>query len=366
MTLLTVNPDKQGHHMGKFLKNNMEPDIYAAMKSKGYDMVPYVNHWGHTPDKGWQQFYEPPRFASGFAALFGTFAFVPETHMLKPYRQRVDATYELMESFIRYASSHALEIKGIRKMEAAHLQQQQELVLDWKVDTSHTSEITFKGYAAKYKPSEVSGKPRLFYDQQEPYTKTIPYYNQYLPATTATAPQAYVLQQGWGKVISRLKRNGVRMQRLERDTTLDLTVYRITGYETTPRPYEGHYLHSKVQFSSKKESIQLLKGDYIIPTGQKARRYLVETLEPNAPDAFFAWGFFDAILQQKEHFSDYIFEDEAAELLRQDPDLKRRLEEKKKSDADFTKDGRAQLDFIYRNSVYYEPVHMRYPVFRID
>ena len=66
----------------QYLKNKMEPAIYSSMKSKGFPLVPYVNHWGHTPDKGWPQFYEPPRFASGFANLFQTFAFVSEDILL--------------------------------------------------------------------------------------------------------------------------------------------------------------------------------------------------------------------------------------------------------------------------------------------
>jgi len=49
----------------------------------------------------------------------------------------------------------------------------------------------------------------------------------------------------------------------------------------------------------------------------------VETLEPTAPDAFFAWNFFDGILSQKEYYSDYVFEDVAADLLRNDAALRK-------------------------------------------
>jgi hypothetical protein len=366
MTLLSVNPRKQGFYMGKYLANDFEPAIYEGMKHKGYDLVPYVNHWGDTPDKGWQQFYEPPRFASGFAALFRTFAFVPETHMLKPYKQRVDATYELMKTFIDYAGEHAVQIKAVRRWEHAVMKEKKEFTIDWKVDTTQHSDITFKGYEAKHKPSQVSGQQRLYYDKSKPYTKTIPYFNKFIPAATAMAPQAYVIQQGWHRVIDRLRWNGVVMNKLHHDTVMELTVSRITDYETTPRPYESHYLHSKVKTVSKKEKVRLLKGDYLISTDQPAKRYLIETLEPNAPDAFFAWGFFDAILQQKEGYSDYVFEDEAANLLENDAVLSQQFESKKRADAVFAKDGRAQLDFIYKNSRYCEPVHLRYPVFRID
>ena len=99
---------------------------------------------------------------------------------------------------------------------------------------------------------------------------------------------------------------------------------------------------------------------------QPANRYVVETLEPTAPDAFFAWNFFDGILQQKEGYSAYVFEDVAAKLLKKDPALKKELEEKKKSDPDFAKDGAAQLDFVYHHSPYFEPEYLRYPVYRLE
>jgi hypothetical protein len=175
-----------------------------------------------------------------------------------------------------------------------------------------------------------------------------------------------VIQQGWGSVIDNLQRNGVTMNRLTHDTDLTLTIYRIDKYESTPKPYEKHYLHKNVQYHREKQAIHLLAGDYIIPTRQPAKRYLIETLEPNAPDAFFAWNFFDAVLQEKEYYSDYVFEDMAAGMLKNNPTLKQQLEDKKATDPAFAKDGAAQLDFVYRHSKYLEPVYMRYPVFRID
>ena len=98
---------------------------------------------------------------------------------------------------------------------------------------------------------------------------------------------------------------------------------------------------------------------------QSANRYITEMLEPTDDDSFFAWNFFDAMLQQKEGYSDYRWEDLAAEVLKNNPDLKTKLEEKKKADPKFATSGSAQLDFIYKNSPYYEPGHNRYPVYRL-
>jgi hypothetical protein len=88
-------------------------------------------------------------------------------------------------------------------------------------------------------------------------------------------------------------------------------------------------------------------------------------LEPAGDDSYFSWNFFDAILQQKEGYSDYRWEDLAAVYLKGHPELASRLEEKRKSDPAFARDGPAQLDFVYKNSPYYEAAHLRYPVYRI-
>ena len=105
-------------------------------------------------------------------------------------------------------------------------------------------------------------------------------------------------------------------------------------------------------------------GDYVARVAQPAARYLVETLEPQATDSFFAWGFFDGILQQKEHYSDYVFEDLAADLLRRDPALRQQLDAARKADPKFAADGPAQLEWVYQHSAYHEPTHNRYPVAR--
>ncbi|MCD6063135.1 MAG: hypothetical protein K0R82_1046 [Flavipsychrobacter sp.] len=366
MTLLSTQHNKLGGSMGKYLNEKLEPAIYADMKKRGYDLVPYVNHWGHTPDKGWIAFHEGPRFASGFTSLFQTYGFVPETHMLKPFKDRVEATYALMLSLIKIASENAVQIKATRQQDRATMLKEQAFTLEWSVDTTQPSTIQFKGYEAGYKPSEVSGQPRLYYDRSKPYTKQIPFYNTYNAKSEISAPKAYVIPQGWGRVIDRLKMNGVEMRQLQRDTVMEVRVYTILTYETAKRPYEGHYLHTNVQAGNDVKKLKLMKGDYIIPLEQRAKRYLIETLEPTAPDAFFAWGFFDAVLQQKEYFSDYVFEDEAAEILKKNPALVKMLQERKDLDAAFASDGRAQLEFVYQNSPHYEAGHMRYPVYRVE
>lgn len=366
MTLLATQHDKLGGETGAFMYQTMTPLIYKDMKQRGYDLVPYVNDFSNTPDKGWHEFHESPRFSSGYAALFQTIAYVPEAHMLKPFNERVKATYALMLSIIKTGSENIATIKTVRANDRKNLLTKKEFALDWRVDTLQCDTVTFMGYESGYKTSEVSGLPRLYYDRKKPFTRKIPFYDHYVPTSTVTAPRAYIIPKAWTPVIINFRTNGVKMQRMNFDSTMEVTAYRIDNYETTKQPYERHYLHYNVHATPYKTSIRFSQGDYIVWLAQPAKRYIIETLEPTAPDAFFAWNYFDGILQQKEYYSAYVFEDLAAEILKKDPALKAQLEEKRKADPEFAKDGHAQLDFVYKHSPYFEQEYKRYPVFRLE
>ena len=158
--------------------------------------------------------------------------------------------------------------------------------------------------------------------------------------------------------------HGVEIETLQSDKVLSVDQYKILDLKIGNTPYEGHYLHSDVIVEKNSTQVEYKKGDFIISTNQDAIQYIVHVLEPQAKDSFFAWNYFDSILQQKEHFSAYVFEDRAYELLQSDAELKKAFEDKKENDPDFAKDSNAQLDYIYHHSPHYEKTHRVYPVGR--
>ena len=365
MTLVATQYDKLGADLGYWLKKKFEPELYKGMVKKGWEMTPYVNFETADPDSGMVQFYDSPRYSSGYAALFQTISFMPETHMLKPFADRVRSTYALMQTFIEQAGIHAKELIAARKKVINEVIKEKNFSLAWQPDSSKYSMITFKGYEQAFKKSDATGFQRMYYDHSKPFTKQVKYYNVFSPKNFVAKPEAYIIPQGWWAVIDLMKLNKVEMRQFKNDTTIEVEAYHIDDYESLARPYEKHHKNYDVKVSSSKQKIKFLKGDYIIPLNQVANRYIVEMLEPTGDDSFFAWNFFDAVLQQKEGYSDYRWEDLAAEVLRNNPELKQKLEAKKQTDSIFAKDASAQLNFIYKNSPYYEPAHLRYPVYRL-
>jgi hypothetical protein len=365
MTLICTQHNKLGGVLGEFMNKNFEPGLYAGMKEKGYDLIPYVNSFGDSPDNGWPEFFEGPRYSSGYAALWHTFSFVAETHMLKSYDKRVWATYELMRCFIDFTTKNSEQIKNLRNQTKQTVKSATEFPISWVLDRSRSDKRIYKGYAAGRKPSEISGLPRLFYDRTKPYEKEIPFYNFYKPSVFIQKPKAYIIPQGWWTVVELLKANKVQMTQLKKDTMIEVEAYRIDDYKTAPRQYEMHHINSDVKTSTAIKKIQFRKGDYYIPMNQVANRFLIETLEPAAADSYFAWNFFDAILGQKEGYSAYAFEDIAADYLKKNPEIKAKLSQRVAGDTAFAKNGRAQLNFVYENSPWYEPAYLQYPVYRV-
>lgn len=365
MTLIPTQKDKLNVVLSKYMSATMVPDLYKIMAQKGYDMVPYVNSVSNSPDAGISGFMESPRYSTGYAALHNSLSFMPETHSLKPFNQRVEATYKLLETYIEITSRDANLIRENKKKADEYVANQKEFPLEFKLNRSTWDSLIFKGYPAKQKASEVSGLNRQYYDRNEPFTRTIRFYDNYEAVSHATKPIAYIIPQAWVKVIELFKLNKVEMKRFTKDSTVELEMYYITDFKSATRPYEGHFNHTSVKLEPAIQQINVFEGDYIVYVNQPKNRYIVETLEPMAVDSYFKWNFFDSILSMKEHFSAYIYEDTAAELLKKDPKLKEALEKEKAANPDMAKSAQAQLNFIYKHSGHQEQTYNRYPIGRL-
>jgi len=366
MTLIPTQKDKLNTILSGYLTQTLVPDLYSGMQRKGFELIPYINSVEETPEAGITGFIESPRYSTGYAALHNTIGFMPETHMLKAFNKRVESTYKLLQTYVDIVSRDAVVIGQNKRKADEAVAHQQSFPLSWKLNEKVFENLTFKGFTAKYKPSTVSGADRLYYDRNEPYTKQIKNWNTFEPLVTVQKPIAYLIPKAWDKVITLLKLNGVKVQQLANDSRITADSYYITDYKTAARPYEGHYLHNNIQLSTREQALNYYEGDYIVYVNQAQNRYIVETLEPQATDSFFSWNFFDSILDQKEHYSAYVFEDTATGLLKDNPALQQKLNEQKSADTAFAKNPRAQLEFVYKNSNYYENTHLRYPIARLQ
>lgn len=367
LTIIPTEADKGTPAIAAYMEGTLLPRIYDHMDQAGILVSPYVYSLGRSPDaKGIMDFLDLPRYSSGYAALFGCASFISEAHMLKTFAERVQATYHFDIGLLK-AAADPIQGPALLQAVAADREQiatQDSFELAWVLDTTRVDSLLFSGYEARSKKSAVSGQDRMYYDRESPYQKQIPFYRHYTSTARASRPTAYLLPQGQSESLERLQAQGVPMQRFRRDTSLKVEVYYLDKVETSRRSYEGHFYHRSVHIRPEYSRVQVLAGDWLVfPEGYTAA-YTVHALEPEAQDAFFRWNFFDSFLMRKEYFSSYIFEDEAAQMLKEDPELAADFEAAKARDEGLRSNPYAQLSYLYERSVHAEPTYRRYPIFR--
>lgn len=362
MTYIPSQEDKIGTVLGSHMRSDWTPFITKKVTAAGFKIFPYINVHGTSPEKGFGAFYDSPRYSTGFLALRQTPGYITETHMLKPYKQRVEATYEFLMAGVQLLAETS--VRAIVDESRKNTKTRVDFPLDWALDSAKATELAFEGYKADYKKSFVTDAQRLFYDQTKPIKLNIPYYPHLKSIKTVTAPEFYILKKGYVEVEERLRANGVVLVPFGKDTIMDIEVYHIDTFSTVTQPFEKHYYHYNTRVKTSVQKVHVYSTDWLIKIDNLHRRFIIEVLEPEGPDSYFNWNFFDAILQQKEWYSAYVFEDEAATMLSIDKALNSRFETKKQEDAAFRSNPRAQLYWLYKQSERYEKEHLRYPVFR--
>lgn len=365
LTYFYTRPEKLNPSLnGSMLR--IDSLLYLNLKARNILTVPYVETIKNVPDSGIHAFWETGRYATGFAALHNCIGFTVETHMLKPFSDRVEVTQAFLEEFIKSINLEKFVVQNtFKKIGDEKNSSNSKMYLNHTLDLKKHDWVRFQGYAPEYVPSGVTGQNKLVYNHSKPYDKQVPYYKYFTPTDSVKLPKYYIVPFAFSEVIERLKLNGIKMTPLKRDSFVKASFYYIKNYETVKYPYENHYLHYNISTIDTVYTKLYFSSDVKVEVTPENSAFLAAVLEPRAPDSYFAWNYFDGILMQKEWFSDYVFEDKAFQILNENPVLKAAFEKKKTEETEFKNNAQAQLIWVYRNSYYYEKSHNLYPVARI-
>jgi hypothetical protein len=112
------------------------------------------------------------------------------------------------------------------------------------------------------------------------------------------------------------------------------------------------------------ELIEFGAGSVFVPIHQARSRLVMALLEPQAPDSFLAWGFFNACFERKEYMEAYVAEQAARIMLAEDPGIAAEFQRRLSDDAAFAGDPAARLDFFYQRHASWDRRFGLYPVAR--
>ena len=364
LTYIANLEDRMSPSIKKITHESLLPNLKKALKTNyQIDLFPYVDLIGKTPEQGITSFNDLPRYSMGYASLFHSIGFTVETHMLKPFPSRVRATYAFMDEIIKWTATHKVLIEKSRNQARDYTSSNSYLLSNYnRVEDSHDS-ILFLGYEHSFPKNKITGLKRLKYDTTAPYKRHIPLMNAFRPLDTISIPEMYFVGRQEKDVIKRLKANKVEMTKIKKDTVMNLGVFRVIEFESSTKPYEGHFQLKNPSIEKDNQLVNLKRGDCVISAKQKNALFIHSVLQPEAEDSYLVWNFFDSYLQQKEYFSSYVFVDKIEEILKGNPTLKKKYKAKLKEDEEFRSSEWNQLYFIYKNSPYFEPTFSVLPIY---
>ena len=340
--------------------------MVRAMTAGGVPIVPYIFLRDEKdPLKGLQGGSAPPRFSTSYTTLQNRPGLLIETHMMKNYKARVDGTYQLIEATLAKMNMEYKSLRAaVRLADKLTIQGlEPPIQLEFETADVPSDTIRYFGFRQENSVSDISGGDRIFYTR-EPFEADIPRYDSVTVKKRVAAPVAYLIPQEWKEVIARLKAHGLRLERLTKSVQVPVEFYRFDNPKWQQAPFEGRH---PVTFDLKKlkEVREFPAGTILVPLNQRGARVAVHSLEPNAPDAFAAWGFFDAVFEQKEYAEPYVMEKLSRQMAEKDQSILTDFEHRLSSDSAFTASPDARLNYFYKRSPYWDRQMNLYPVSRL-
>lgn len=350
-----------------WINNKYLPFLKTKVESDGFIIGPYMEFKEGTIESGILDLPSPPRLSHGYCAVQNRICLLVETHSLKPFDNRVFSTKSMMTHTLEYVNENSRELIELNK------QADKNIVKNYLIDKKKFplvlasdgkyDKFIFKGFKWYDEYSEITGSTVRKYTNK-PIEIEIPVFNQAKSLKKIIVPNAYLIPQEFQNIIKILDYHQIKYSQLQSNKKFKVERYRFNDIQFSPRPYEGRQLPSFNTICFE-QIVTLPKGTYIVSTNQRALRVIVNLLEPDAPDSFVHWGFFNAFFERKEYAEAYVMEPYAKVMLENDLSIKTEFLKKLDADEKFRNNPLERLDFFYRNSPFFDQGENVYPIMRL-
>ncbi|MGI8898685.1 MAG: M14 family metallopeptidase [Pyrinomonadaceae bacterium] len=364
------------HHAGiapsvlAWQRKVIDGKVFPATEDAG-NVVSWYLEFADNRDfgKGIRDFNGSPRFSTGYVPLRNRAAILIETHMIKDYRSRVIGTYDLLRFTLAEVNRDPQSLlDAVREADEQTVGQSRahdagrKLPIDFQL-TDKTIPYRLKALEYRTEPSDVSGDTRVVFGPN-PLDVTVPMYNTFRVTKEVTRPLSYIVPPQWKEVIAVLRTHGLRLESKPEATTMDIESYRFSEVNWPAGPFEGRFMPKfKVELISERRTFP--PGSVIVPLDDNLAKVAINLLEPEAPDSLVAWGFFNAIFEQKEYGESYVLENLARQMMSENPALRAEFLQRLESDPEFASSPSSRLLFFYQRSPYWDPHMNLYPVGRV-
>jgi hypothetical protein len=355
--------------IGQWINEAYTPAISSQLEQQGHipgPLVMAVN--GMDMTDGYYVWSGDPRYSNGYGDARHLPTILVENHSLKPYRQRVLGTYVLLAASLDVLGRQGEALRTATGFDRAR--RPDTIVLGYVASEAVPVKTAFRGIASETYQGKAAGAPVPRW-KGEPDNNEVARVMINKPRAVVERPEAYVIPAQWGDIAERLSLHGIPVERIEQAFTVEAEIYALPQAKIAPpagwvpNPFEG-----RVRIDPGTPEVNRVKttfpvGSYRVPTGHDLGELAVLLLEPESPDSFFQWGFFLEIFTRTEYAEAYVLEPLARRMMDSDPGLKAEFEAMLAADEAFAADPQQRLMWFYRQTPYFDPRYLVYPVARV-
>ncbi|HPS82742.1 MAG TPA: hypothetical protein PLA88_00380, partial [Bacteroidales bacterium] len=304
----------------------------------------------------------------GYTILTDRPCLLIETHMLKPYNVRVDATRKMIEHTFTFLSdnreSYIAILHGADQERISDKFVNSSFPIALETSMKDSTVIDFLGMEFDTIKSSITGGVYYKYDNKKPVTWKIPLFGKVYVSDSIKLPLAYVIPVQWIEVIERVKLHGISVITITDNSEIKVAASKLNNVKFPGTSYEGRFRpdYTILEFDT---TVIIPEGSAIVLVKQPKIKVLVWLLDAASEDSFLKWGFFNAIFEQKEYGEMYVLEPMAEKMFAENPALKAEFEAMKKNDPAFASNQWLQMNWVYNHTVYRDRQYCVYPVLKI-
>jgi dipeptidyl-peptidase-4 len=295
-----VNPNGD-NSLIRYMRDRMIPEMSGTLLNKYKVENCFYGEFNDMmkPENGWFYDAAEPRYMSNYFGLRNRLGILNENYVYADYKSRVLGCYFLIKSLTDYVTAHQSEIKNMLKEVDLKTVQRglnpaatDSFAIEYSVRPL-PQPVTIKTYEADVVTDPNGRRSFKMSDRQK--TVTIPYYIDYYPVRNLKFPFAYLITVNDQQVISLLKAHGIKIEKLNEASKIEVERFEITELKGATRLNQGHYTNT-INGKYIRENIDFPSGTLVVRTAQPLANLAAYLLEPQSNDGLMTWNFFDRYL----------------------------------------------------------------------
>lgn len=343
------------------------PGMEKGTEESSFKILPYVGYKDGDLHKGLVDWVSGPRFSHGYSAIQNRPGLLIETHMLKPYKERVLATRAVITATMNVIAEQSKKLIELNKkadgyVVDAYTSGKKAYPLTFTMSDKSSTKI-YRGIESEQIDSWVTGKKIIHYTGK-PFDLEVPYYDEAVTKDSVYAPKGYLIPAEFENIVEIMKLHGIKIETIKKEKSFSVEKYKFKNVKFGQFPFEGRF-QPQYEFDKMRETVTVPAGTFYISVNQRTIGVILHLLEPLGPDSFVKWGFFNPIFERKEYFEDYSMEPIARMMAEENPKLKEEFFKKIESDEKFKNSARQRLDFFYQHSPYADNQLNVCPIMRV-